>query len=247
MYWSTLPNVLLYSSPTYWHLDGALRNRRVSIQRWDLRLLNNHAFKARTGYCIRFYITCICYLLFCSGKGPCGELSSYRNSLANIKFFPLRPHCFYKIMRICSKKGDNDQFNSMEFVVNQGQEDDDRPREVIIMSVAGCDARRSRDIVPWVPRHQDCLLAYSLLEDDFLTEMHKGERPNHGCTEKRGWKQNYFIFYLLAQGKSIIFATAFALVAKLVDAPGLGSGDFGSVGSSPIRRTPVNDNCLHTR
>ena len=86
--------------------------------------------------------------MFCSGKGPCGELSSYRNPLANIKFFPLRPHCFYKIMRICSKKGDNDQFNSMEFVVNQGQEDDDRPREVIIMSVAGCDARRSRDIVP---------------------------------------------------------------------------------------------------
>ena len=62
-------------------------------------------------------------------------------------------------MRICSKKGDNDQFNSMEFVVNQGQngvkfvanqgqDDDNRPREVINMSVAGRDARRSRDIVP---------------------------------------------------------------------------------------------------
>ena len=36
-------------------------------------------------------------------------------------------------------------------------------------------------------------------------------------------------------------------MAKLVDAPDLGSGDFGRVGSSPIRRTPVNDNCLHTR
>ena len=42
------PNVLLYSSPTYWHLDGALRNRRVSVQRLDLRLLNNHALKAHT-------------------------------------------------------------------------------------------------------------------------------------------------------------------------------------------------------
>ena len=48
-----LPNVLLYSSPTYWHLDGALSNRRVSVQRLDLRLLNNHALTARTGYCIR--------------------------------------------------------------------------------------------------------------------------------------------------------------------------------------------------
>ena len=42
------PNVLLYSRPTYWHLDGALRNRRVSVQRLDLRLLNNHALKAHT-------------------------------------------------------------------------------------------------------------------------------------------------------------------------------------------------------
>ena len=33
------------------------------------------------------------------------------------------------------------------------------------------------------------------------------------------------------------FAKAKALVAKLVDAPDLGSGDFGRVGSSPIRRT----------
>ena len=33
---------------------------------------------------------------------------------------------------------------------------------------------------------------------------------------------------------------AFAPVAKLVDAPDLGSGGFGRVGSSPIRRTPQN-------
>ncbi len=34
-----------------------------------------------------------------------------------------------------------------------------------------------------------------------------------------------------------IFAAVTALVAKLVDAPDLGSGGFGRVGSSPIRRT----------
>ena len=38
--------------------------------------------------------------------------------------------------------------NGVKFVVNQGQDDDNRPREVINMSVAGRDARRSRDIVP---------------------------------------------------------------------------------------------------
>ena len=40
--------------------------------------------------------------------------------------------------------------------------------------------------------------------------------------------------------KSIIFAPVYALVAKLVDAPDLGSGGFGRVGSSPIRRTAVH-------
>ena len=35
-----------------------------------------------------------------------------------------------------------------------------------------------------------------------------------------------------------------ALVAELVDAPDLGSGVLGRVGSSPIRRTSGNPNCL---
>ena len=35
------------------------------------------------------------------------------------------------------------------------------------------------------------------------------------------------------------FAPTNAPVAKLVDAPDLGSGDFGRVGSSPIRRTLI--------
>ena len=43
-----------------------------------------------------------------------------------------------------------------------------------------------------------------------------------------------------ATEKSIIFAPVYALVAKLVDAPDLGSGGFGRVGSSPIRRTAVH-------
>ena len=34
-----------------------------------------------------------------------------------------------------------------------------------------------------------------------------------------------------------------ALGAKLADAPDLGSGDFGRVGSSPIRRTHMNEIC----
>ena len=37
----------------------------------------------------------------------------------------------------------------------------------------------------------------------------------------------------------------FALVAKLVDAPDLGSGDFGRVGSSPIRRTMAIPRTAH--
>ena len=39
------------------------------------------------------------------------------------------------------------------------------------------------------------------------------------------------------QKKRDFFHSPLALVAKLVDAPDLGSGDFGRVGSSPIRRT----------
>ena len=41
------------------------------------------------------------------------------------------------------------------------------------------------------------------------------------------------------------FAFAFAPVAKLVDAPDLGSGVSRRVGSSPIRRTRKNPNCLN--
>ena len=40
--------------------------------------------------------------------------------------------------------------------------------------------------------------------------------------------------------------TPLALVAKLVDAPDLGSGDFGRVGSSPIRRTMAIPRTAHT-
>ena len=41
-----------------------------------------------------------------------------------------------------------------------------------------------------------------------------------------------------------IFALTNALVAKLVDALDLGSSGSGRVGSSPIRRTEENPNCL---
>ena len=41
-----------------------------------------------------------------------------------------------------------------------------------------------------------------------------------------------------------IFALTNALVAKLVDALDLGSSGLGRVGSSPIRRTEENPNCL---
>ena len=41
------------------------------------------------------------------------------------------------------------------------------------------------------------------------------------------------------------FAPANGLVAELVDAPDLGSGGPGRVGSSPIRRTIQNPNCLN--
>ena len=44
--------------------------------------------------------------------------------------------------------------------------------------------------------------------------------------------------------KYCIFALANALVAKLVDALDLGSSGSGRVGSSPIRRTQENPNCL---
>ena len=40
------------------------------------------------------------------------------------------------------------------------------------------------------------------------------------------------------------FALTNALVAKLVDALDLGSSGLGRVGSSPIRRTKENPNCL---
>ena len=40
------------------------------------------------------------------------------------------------------------------------------------------------------------------------------------------------------------FAPTNALVAKLVDALDLGSSGLGRVGSSPIRRTEENPNCL---
>ena len=41
-----------------------------------------------------------------------------------------------------------------------------------------------------------------------------------------------------------IFAHTNALVAKLVDALDLGCSGLGRVGSSPIRRTEENPNCL---
>ena len=44
--------------------------------------------------------------------------------------------------------------------------------------------------------------------------------------------------------KKLNFATKNALVAKLVDALDLGSSGLGRVGSSPIRRTEENPNCL---
>ena len=37
----------------------------------------------------------------------------------------------------------------------------------------------------------------------------------------------------------------YALVAELVDAPDLGSGCSRSAGSSPVRRTIKNPNCLN--
>ncbi len=43
----------------------------------------------------------------------------------------------------------------------------------------------------------------------------------------------------------LIFAAQKAPVAKLVDAPDLGSGVSRRVGSSPIRRTIQNPNCLN--
>ena len=51
------------------------------------------------------------------------------------------------------------------------------------------------------------------------------------------------IFFCSAFGLHYLCARI-ALVAKLVDAPDLGSGGSGRVGSSPIRRTKGNRNCL---
>lgn len=51
----------------------------------------------------------------------------------------------------------------------------------------------------------------------------------------------HFFFY---SNIYCIFALTNALVAKLVDALDLGSSGLGRVGSSPIRRTDKNPNCL---
>ena len=59
-------------------------------------------------------------------------------------------------------------------------------------------------------------------------------------------EQNRF-FLLISSFYSFfccIFALTNALVAKLVDALDLGSSGLGRVGSSPIRRTEENPNCL---
>ena len=45
-------------------------------------------------------------------------------------------------------------------------------------------------------------------------------------------------FYLVVSGKWRTFASSSALVVELVDTPDLGSGAFGRVSSSLIRRTP---------
>ena len=61
-------------------------------------------------------------------------------------------------------------------------------------------------------------------------------------------KNKRFCFFLhifsFYSEKCCIFALANALVAKLVDALDLGSSGSGRVGSSPIRRTEENPNCL---
>ena len=61
-------------------------------------------------------------------------------------------------------------------------------------------------------------------------------------------KNKHFSFFLpfssFYSEKYCIFALANALVAKLVDALDLGSSGSGRVGSSPIRRTEENSNCL---
>ncbi len=49
--------------------------------------------------------------------------------------------------------------------------------------------------------------------------------------------QLFFHFFSFNSNKSVTFASANALVAKLVDALDLGSSGLGRVGSSPIRRT----------
>ena len=54
----------------------------------------------------------------------------------------------------------------------------------------------------------------------------------------------FFLFSSFYSNKYRIFALTNALVAKLVDALDLGSSGLGRVGSSPIRRTKENPNCL---
>ena len=48
---------------------------------------------------------------------------------------------------------------------------------------------------------------------------------------------NCYRFYLVVSGKWSTFAPSSALVVELVDTPDLGSGAFGRVSSSLIRRT----------
>ncbi len=59
-------------------------------------------------------------------------------------------------------------------MMRQGQELLVRSKGLLMMSPGKCtDMQRAcGDIVPGVPRHQDRLLAYSLPEDDILTEIH---------------------------------------------------------------------------
>lgn len=59
-------------------------------------------------------------------------------------------------------------------------------------------------------------------------------------------EQNSFFLLISSFYSNIycIFALTNALVAKLVDALDLGSSGSGRVGSSPIRRTHKNPNCL---
>ena len=56
--------------------------------------------------------------------------------------------------------------------------------------------------------------------------------------------KHFFPIYSFYSKFYCTFAFEKALVAKLVDALDLGSSGLGRVGSSPIRRTLENPNCL---